>query len=463
MALRLIVFLCLLSASRALYKQWIPDTNFERASNWDKERVPCANDRLSFLPQKEVSVYVQSAHSISEMTLPRDGEFILAPDAGFVASDGLEAGCEGGDTITFKDADGLQWFDPELWQAASSSDDLEKGNFLFSVHAESVPCQYDDVIFRPETSFRVNTSADTPRIPVRSVSILGKRFSSEPQFSQYLQSPLGRLQFHGDHSPQVTGSRCTDPSGCLCGNSENHQRICSAITQNCPQLDCKTPLQPTGHCCTVCGAIITLQFSQEFNLESYRARLQHLFLSQHRYHEVHMAVSKVPGTQQGLWLIPRQGKPEIQVVLVDSKGSVAEALAREIMEDIKTQGGHLGIADAELQTSGNEAAGRSGGVVAGAVIGALVLLGGIALVAFLFTCGVIRPPPLPSFPSWKKRESDDLGGPIDQGFDNPIFDKASELPEIPGLHGGNALNTLSFTQSGVHFVNPVYDETDLNV
>lgn len=79
-----------------------------------------------------------------------------------------------GDRITFQDPDRYQWYDPTLWRAASTPDDLENGRFQFSVHEESVPCEHDDVIFRPDSSFRVSTDADVSHISLRSVSIMEK-------------------------------------------------------------------------------------------------------------------------------------------------------------------------------------------------------------------------------------------------------------------------------------------------
>lgn len=46
-------FFCSLpAATAAVYKQWIPNTNFETASNWDKGRVPCARDVVHFEKDK---------------------------------------------------------------------------------------------------------------------------------------------------------------------------------------------------------------------------------------------------------------------------------------------------------------------------------------------------------------------------------------------------------------------------
>ncbi|XP_058848134.1 protein amnionless-like isoform X1 [Acipenser ruthenus] len=473
MSVTFAIFFCLFSLSNALYKQWIPDTNFENVSNWDKGRVPCANDRVYFQHDQKASVYVQSTHSIVEMYLPMDGELILAFGAGFAGSEGgSDPGCEGGgDRITFQDPDRYQWYDPTLWRAASTPDDLENGRFQFSVHEESVPCEHDDVIFLPDSSFRVSTDSDVSRISLRSVSIMEKKFSREEEFARYLQSGSGKLQFHGSGTVEVTNRRCSESSGCDCGNTANHERICAALHQHsqCPDLECWSPLTPIGHCCGICGAVVSLEYSPDFNVESYRNRLLHLFLSLPSYRGVRMAMSKVSRPQSFSWLVPREADSEIQVVLQEEgSGSKAEALAWEIMKDIHSQGSSLGIVKGEVQTStGSHASGQGGsvdgGMIAGAVIGVLLALVGLGSLVVLFTRGMIRVPNLSSLQFVKKdSDLDNLGDSIDKGFDNPMFDTSPHLPaDLHGLYSGSeALKGISITNSGVHFVNPAYDETD---
>ncbi|XP_035254867.1 protein amnionless [Anguilla anguilla] len=465
--LSLCLFLGFPGSASCLYKQWVPDTNFENGSNWDKGTVPCGSDRVQFLAHREVSVYVREVHSIREMRLPVNGEFILATGAGFAVDGGQDASCGTGVTVQFQDSETAQWFDPKLWRSASTSEDLEKGRFLFSVHEESVPCRHDDVVFRPDASFRVDTTAGQQNVPVKSLSVLGRRFSDNGEFSRYLTSRSGRLQFHGDSAPVVGSPACDDSSGCVCGNSVHHERICAGVT--CSRLDCQKALRPAGHCCDVCGAILHLKISGSFDLESYRQRLQHLFFSRPQYQAVHMGVSKVTVPQWLLGVIPREAATEIQVVLLDKEegtgpGVVAEDLARDIMKDIESEGAHLGIEGAEFQaSSGNSGTGGGAGVVAGAVLGVLALVAALLVLAFLFHRGVIHVPALPSLPSWRKNsEIGELGGPIDHGFDNPMFNKPSQMPGSGGLYGTDSLNTITVTDLGVHFVNPAYDETDFN-
>lgn len=475
MALRhnVLLFLCILNPfANALYKQWIPDTNFENATNWDKGSVPCGNDQVVFLAQRKVSVYVETSHTLTGMSLPVDGQLILASGSGFSVREGGDPGCGSGVTAQFKDSESLKWFDPSLWLAATSIDDLHGGTYQFSVHEESVPCQFDDVVFREASSFRVDVSCDYD-VPVKSVSVLGKKFTSSSEFSQYLSSDFGRLQFHGSSPVSVGGSSCADTTGCICDNSKNRDEICANV--KCDPLECKKPLHPVGHCCDVCGAVVDLRFSSNFNFESYRNRLLHLFLSLHKYETIKMALSKVSKEQSLLELIPYGSTQEIQVLLLDREtgqdaGNLAESLAREIVKDVHDHGSNIGITSADFQASSgassSEMAGNSAGVAVGAVLGSLIGLGLLAGVIVLYRRGFVTMPRMPSIPSFSKWRNNgdvgELGGPLDRGYDNPMFDKPAMMPEVPELYGTEMMNSVTLTQSGVHFVNPVYDETDFN-
>lgn len=459
----LLLFLAV-GAADAVYKRWIPDTNYENKTNWDKGAVPCGNDVVEFSAQMKVSVFVETMHAVQEMRLPVDGEFILDSGAGFSANGGQDPGCGAGITARFKDPDPLRWFNPALWEAAASSEDLQSGSFLFSVHEESAPCRHDDVVFKARSSFRVDTTSGHSTVNVKSVSVLGRTYGSQSEFSSYLRSRSGRLQFHGTSEVTVGEAGCADPSGCDCGNAGNHQLICSFV--KCPSVSCVKPLSPMGHCCEVCGAIVSIQYAAGFDLQTYRQRIQHLFLVLPKYKSMKVGLSKVFKPQR-LLFVPLGSSPEIQVVILDGEGSAqAESLAWDIVKDARAQGSHLGITAADLQTSSGNSSVESGtdaGTVVGIVVGVLVLMAVVLAGVFLVLRGVVRLPSLPPLPSLRRtRQSDAAGGlgPLDLGYDNPMFDRPTVLPDIPSLYSGDASNSISLSRTGVHFVNPVYDEHD---
>ncbi|XP_075999403.1 protein amnionless [Genypterus blacodes] len=456
----MLLLFCLVGSASALYKQWIPDTNYENKTNWDKGSVPCGNDIAQFPAQSSVSVYVETMHSVREMRLPVNGEFIFNSGAGFSVVDVEDPGCGEGVTAQFKGSAPLQWFNPALWQVAATLDDMQKERFLFSVHEESVPCWYDDVIFKARSSFRVDATSSQSSIDVKTVSVLGQTFSSRSEFERYLSSRSGRLQFHRNTPINVGKSGCGDPTGCDCGNSVNKDRICSTVT--CSSLTCEQPLNPVGHCCGMCGAIVTIQYTNGFNLETYRQRILYQFLTQEQYQSVQLGMSKVSKPQRLLGFVVFS-KAVIQVVIDDGGTSTqSEALALDIVKDARNQGANYGILGAELQTSSGGGGEGVDVMVIGIVFGALAFMAiVIVLVIVLVRKGVVRMPSLSSLPTpsirfRKNHVVGSLDGPLDQGFDNPMFDTPTMMPAIPQLYGAD--NGISLTQTGVHFVNPAYDE-----
>ncbi|XP_077179861.1 protein amnionless [Paroedura picta] len=473
------VFLQLLGSSRAVYKQWIPNTNFENVSNWDRGRVPCANDMVVFGSSEVVSVFVQSPHTLSNMYLPLNGEFIMAPGAGFAAFDGnYEPRCETGSEIKFTGLGSFQWYDPTLWQAAVSLEDLERGKYMFSVDEEHVPCQDDDVLFRPETSFRVNIESSEQMIRLRSISIMGQKFTANDTLAEYMKSRSAKLQFHGQGAIQLSNARCPDKSGCECGNAADHHRICAALLQNsegrCPVPMCKSPLKPAGHCCEICGAIISLEYSTGFDMEVYRDRILHTFLSLPKNAGVQMAMSKVRGPRPFLGLLPRSPASFIQIMLLDNRtgaqsGTRAEELAKDILNDMAEHGESFGIVRGSVQAatghnwSAHGAGPHSAAATTEMVVGAFFILLLIGIVLLLYKKGILRYfPCVHLLNRWKRM--DDLDSPedaVDKGFDNPMFDTPSSLAAVEGASSVEQATEMRSKNTQVYYINPLYDETEL--
>ncbi|KAM9065402.1 protein amnionless [Sarcophilus harrisii] len=481
-----IVLLCLLfcEVSLAVYKQWIPSTNFEDASNWDKNRTPSETDIVMFDSNKMVSVFIGSTHVLTGAHLPLDGEFILAPGAGFAAFDGASDPSSDSDhNIHFLNADRYSWYDPSLWRTIQEDND-----HLFSVDTELIPCRQDDVIFPPETSFRVDLGAGGRTISLHSISILGQKFNTDQELATYLTSSTGKLQFHGTGSLKLTPDSCEDPSGCKCGNDEVESWICASLLQNsggrCPKPACQGALKPVGQCCEICGAMLFFNYTQAFDLQQYKQRLLHTFLDLPQASGVRMAISKVyrantvPGSVHAARGKRQAGTlPQIQVVLTDDgagpeAGRAAIHVAHAILTDVAEQGADFGIlqGNMEYSSSSGSTAGLTGerptsGLVTGMaialVLGLMALLGGLLL---LHRTGRVRLWPLAIPTLWHRSESASNQGNL--GFENPIFD--SPVP-ISGLNPGPDVEvvledasspTSPNRNSGSYFTNPLF-ETDI--
>ncbi|XP_007473590.1 protein amnionless [Monodelphis domestica] len=478
-----IILLCLLfcEVSVAVYKQWIPNTNFEDAANWDRNRTPSETDIVMFDSNKMVSVFVGSTHVLMGAHLPLDGEFILAPGAGFTAFDGVSDPSSDSDHIHFLNADRFSWYNPTLWHT-----DLKNSDRLFSMDTELIPCRQDDVIFPPETSFRVDLGAGGRTISLHSISILDQTFSVDKELATYLASSTGKLQFHGAGSLRLSSAPCEDPSGCECGNDEVEAWICASLLQTsggrCPKPACQVALKPVGQCCEICGAMIFLNYTQAFDLHQYKQRLLHNFLDRPQALGVRMAISKVhkehrlrgsAHTARG----KRQTETttHIQVVLTDDgsgpeAGRAAVRVAQAILTDVAEQGAAYGVlqGDAEYSDGGSSTAGLTGESLSSGMVTSLaiaivlglmvVLLGGLLL---LHWTGWVRLWPLSVPTLWQRSEP-----ALDQGnlgFDNPIFDSpglASVLapgPREEVVVEDAAPSPKGPPSSGSYFINPLFE------
>ncbi|XP_059859865.1 protein amnionless isoform X1 [Delphinus delphis] len=455
---RVLLWLQLSALTRAAYKFWVPNTDFDAAANWSQNRTPCAGAAVEFPADKMVSVLVRESHSISDMLLPLDGEFVLASGAGFSALDiGSHLDCSTGGPALFRDPDRFCWHDPRLWRSGDAA------HGLFSVDAERVPCSHDDVIFPSDASFRVGLGPGAGTVRVRSVRALGQTFTRDEDLAAFLASRAGRLRFHGPGALSVGPEACADQSGCVCGHAEVQPWICAALLQplggRCPQAACRDPLRPEGQCCDLCGAIVSLTHGPAFDLQRYRARLLHAFLALPQYQGLQMAVSKVPRQPRLREASGAKADTEIQVVLVETGPETGGAgrLARALLADIAEHGQALGVLSATARESGapvgggsaaglnapGPRAGLAGGLAAALLLLLLALLAGALL---LRRAGRLR---------WRRRDEADpalAGAPV--GFHNPVFYAADPAEALPAPQ----LDVWSSSRS--YFVNPLFGEAE---
>ncbi|XP_045633164.1 protein amnionless [Ursus americanus] len=455
---RVLLWLQLCALTRAAYKLWIPNTDFEAAANWSQNRTPCAGAAVKFPANKMVSVLVREGHSISDMLLPRDGEFVLASGAGFSAPDaGRDPDCGTGAPALFLDPDRFSWHDPRLWR----SGDAARG--LFSVDAERVPCRHDDVVFPSDASFRVGLGPGARPARVRSVRALGQTFTRDEDLAAFLASRAGRLRFHGPGALSVGPGGCADASGCVCGNNEALPWICEALLQplggRCPPAACHDALRPEGQCCDLCGAIVSLTHGPTFDIERYRARLLQVFLPQ--YQGLQVAVSKVPRPPRprGTAGAEADTDTEIQVVLTETGPETGGAgrLARALLADVAEHGEALGVLSATARESGAPVGDGSAQGLDGSGLRA-ELAGGVTAGLFLLLLALVagalllrRAPRL----RWSRRDEAAPAPVVDPlGFSNPVFDVAGSAEPPPATKVENSSTSRSY------FVNPLFAEAE---
>ncbi|GCC25366.1 hypothetical protein chiPu_0003776 [Chiloscyllium punctatum] len=263
--------------------------------------------------------------------------------------------------ITFKDPNQYKWYNPKYWQVLSTSD-LENEKYLFTLDEESVPCQHDDVIFRPETSFRVDLDSDIQNVNVKTISLMNRD----------------------------------------------------------------------------------------------------------KYQGVQISVTKVYKKQPSKKTLLVDAAPHIQIVLIDNEtklatGTLAAALALDIMEDIISQGAALGITNAELQESTNreqqEERNMNDGEIVGTVVGVSITVLLFGSLVYLIISGRIRIMVPICLIYLNKYFKFDNEGTIENSFSNLMFGSPTNLPQDfnGACSGGQAIDVVT-SQSGTDFTNPAFEQ-----
>ncbi|GFR67528.1 protein amnionless-like [Elysia marginata] len=377
----------LLAQSGAIYRRWLPNTDFGNSQNWNAGRAPCGND-IVIIGEDSPIVYVQTNTTMKELVLPTTGELILGREVslGFTSEKPDESDCPDFDgDVEFSATEPASWMDKDSWCDTTT----ERGacNTAWRLDVENVPCKYDDVIFPRDHGYFVDISDMVAGMAVKSLKITGSSMSTQT-FATFLNETEGKLMFRsGTSSPSLTITRkqCDDKGGCACGNDqpEISKKICDHVKKNCDRPRCRKSVMPVGMCCRYCGAYFNITKGYGFDLELFKSTLSKEFLDNQK------DVNNIIAVMTGDW---------VQLVLSDTTGENSKKLAASIRDDLNkdlADGGHkYAIKGFQLfmetiapdVSSQPSTSSLSGGSIAAIVICIIILLiiVGVVLVVFVY-------------------------------------------------------------------------------
>ncbi|CAG5134999.1 unnamed protein product [Candidula unifasciata] len=484
----------LFARTSAVYKRWLPDTNFDNPDNWNLKRTPCGND-VAIIPDDSPIVYVQLNTSIKELHLPKNGELILGRNMALGFTETAVAGCEEASGVHSRQPQTLAEPRQLVYGAHRTGRTCDRTQSILDV--QKVPCSYDDVIFPRDHAYFVDLTEDTPMLSVKTLKISGTTFTTY-SFTNYLNSAEGEKMFRWSPSGSrvdrvnITRTNCEDPRGCACGNDRPQiaKAVCSHVEKSCFRPRCSQTVQPVGACCKMCGAVFNITRGYGFNFNSFVSSLKSKFLSGGVSRRV---------TQDGVnvtFSLTSEGW--VQVALNDVTGEKSSSLAKLLQTEFNNDlasGGHTYAIDAvrlsfatdtsEPAHSAQRAEPMTSGSIAGIVVGviAVIIVVIIVVVVFIFRrtgreLPVIKMPSIhlpamptmPSLPRWGPRlragPSPGLSQPhtaphVDPGFANPLYDTSPfddgnyHMKEME-LIGTSLEEQPTFDVSEGGFHNPLY-------
>ncbi|KAF0306616.1 Protein amnionless [Amphibalanus amphitrite] len=352
----------------ASLKVWGRQLSMDSQRDWVGGRRPCAGQVA--LLSDGLAVYLHQQLEARTMVLPTNGEIILGEGASVAFADRpapADSRCRGtgGSTVRFGGS-AARWMDAGSWRQAALPSPVP--------HSERVPCASggDSVRFPENITYRAQVQR---AITVRELSI-GPHAMDTERFRTFRNTTVGRSLFDVRAGFNITGvGRTCGTEECACGNdrAEVLSVICAAT--ECAEAPCSRPVQPVGHCCPMCGAVVRVTPSA--GRPAAAAALRRL-------------VRQLRGSGAVRWHVSATHAGRLQAVLVDAQTERTDSarLARELADRLAAEPGMSGP---ELHVSGPRHAALTGGggagggrSAAGPVLATLVL----AVVAALLVWAV---------------------------------------------------------------------------
>ncbi|XP_034188150.2 uncharacterized protein LOC117607949 [Osmia lignaria lignaria] len=249
--------------SFGIEKYWLPNLEWETASNWVENRVPEIDSRVIFPLEMRHAAGLSTSKDLrfSGIDLSRSGSLAL-PRNGNLQLREKEKSSER--TSQWLRSGHLFWADPENWNGSSEA----------APHLEQVPCRQDDIVL-PEKKRTLSVLLPVGNIEVRSV-----RTSDEKQplgWRQWIEVQGGRDFYKKAYIVRYAEYSCNT---CPCQNDPNNdylEEICAIQRPKCGFTPCEFPLTVEGHCCRYCGGRLSL--TKEASLPVVRTAAEEAFES----------------------------------------------------------------------------------------------------------------------------------------------------------------------------------------
>uniref|UniRef100_A0A914ZJ09 Protein amnionless n=1 Tax=Parascaris univalens TaxID=6257 RepID=A0A914ZJ09_PARUN len=320
-----------------------PINNLEYAINWENSVVPCEDDRIRFDEEKIAVTMINEPIAVSEMSLPDDGIIFFAPNTALGQKGRWQ--CER--KITPEDAffqtkPAASFFSGSNWFA--SLDGEEIGHLL---HALQIPSDQDTAVIQVSGANRmlIDDFVKLDSFLFSDEMVIGKSFdlstlwTMEGQFQFVLAPKLKSDVIIDDIAyqwPKFTNTVTLlgpnaqrNPSGIFNSNAEPNimKIICSY--QRCPAVEniCVTPFQPVGHCCFICGSMLTFR-GNGINFEKLSENLHSFQTASAFAHIFHLGVSLLRIDHNDII-------PEYQIVVSGpSDAAFDERVFSEVLQEV---------------------------------------------------------------------------------------------------------------------------------
>lgn len=257
-------------------KVWLPRVDFALSSNWQPEGFPATGQKVVFPSKLNAVVGLPvGILTFSSLVLPQQGGLVFPEDSfslNLVSRKPSEV-----KQSTFKSPARSAYYSGSNWATYDEQQQrviLSRSNEAIP-HIERVPCQYETAVFEAGKSmlqpvdFQYHESVEVGNIRI------GRSVEGVENFQTFLSSTLGQFLFYNAEDTLIRQGKCSNAEKCPCQEEQKMDAICANV--RCPNPHCLSPIQPSGHCCPLCGSVFRTNianFPGSFNFPSFTDKLR---------------------------------------------------------------------------------------------------------------------------------------------------------------------------------------------
>uniref|UniRef100_A0A1Q3FPW4 Protein amnionless n=1 Tax=Culex tarsalis TaxID=7177 RepID=A0A1Q3FPW4_CULTA len=232
-------------------KVWRHNLNYDNPLNWQSQRVPQSGRDIYFPKKLNSIVKLPNTVNVASITLPLKGA-LLIPDSDF--SMVFQSGHRSQESVGFNVPIRRPYYSTSNWRTLVDPGSKELPHNSAIPHTQRIPCQYETAIF-PDAPGPVDLQYHEA-IEVKDVLFGSTQGLGE--FRTFLSTELGQMVFLNAEETITREGKCPNPEKCKCQPDwvTNNGVICD--NEVCPIPRCIDPIVPSGHCCAVCGSMLTV-------------------------------------------------------------------------------------------------------------------------------------------------------------------------------------------------------------
>ncbi|XP_058829547.1 protein amnionless [Topomyia yanbarensis] len=250
------------------YKIWQHNLHFDNPRNWISGKVPSPGQPIHFPAKLNAIVNLPETVSVQSIILPQTG-VLLVPGADFSLV--FENEPKHREPASFETPVRRPYYGSDSWLIVDESTNTPVYPNSAMPHTERIPCQFEKAIFSGSPA-PVDLQYHEAII-VKNINYANNEGLDE--FRHFLSTELGQFVFFNGEETLIKEGKCGSPEKCPCQPEWVKSAVCANEVCDVPR--CLKPIVPVGHCCAICGSMLTMDlinFGGKFELGDFSRKLE---------------------------------------------------------------------------------------------------------------------------------------------------------------------------------------------